>query len=58
MHQPKGRQCATCVHKHRDCSTLPFDQMRVYELLNDGRVVVICSEWARESKTNQRYQHG
>lgn len=36
--------CAACTRKHKDCSALPFAQMRPIDKDPDGTVVVKC-EW-------------
>ena len=46
---PKGSMCASCQHKHRDCSHLPFrDMPRLSEYLR-MYVVVKCTDYKRES---------
>lgn len=48
-HQPKGGMCASCQHKRRDCSTLPFDRYPVIKRYRDGTQAVRCAEFRRGS---------
>tara|TARA_Y100001968_G_scaffold10663_1_gene8936 strand:+ start:49253 stop:49408 length:156 start_codon:yes stop_codon:yes gene_type:complete len=43
-HRPKGRMCAGCIRRERDCSALPFAQMRPIGKDQDGTIIVKC-EW-------------
>lgn len=51
QYQPKGGMCATCKHKHRDCSHLKFDKMPVidYSALQKIKIVA-CREYERSAK--------
>ncbi len=45
-YQPKGSLCFNCVHKARDCSHLPFHEMRVVEYVWNVRIVR-CTEYKK-----------
>ncbi|SNS16924.1 hypothetical protein [Pseudomonas segetis] len=45
MTQPKGSMCASCARKHKDCSALPFDKMKVIKVYGDGVKAVRCTEY-------------
>ena len=45
---PKGGMCATCKHQDRDCSHLPFNEMRIIDY-NETLAVVKCDEFERYS---------
>ena len=48
-YQPKGRMCANCKYKHRDCSHLPFNEMPVIEDLKSyGIFIVKCTDFTKE----------
>lgn len=46
---PKGGMCASCQHKRRDCSALPFDRYPVIKRYRDGTQAVRCAEFRRGS---------
>jgi len=46
-YQPKGGMCTTCVHKLRDCSALPFEDMQVVKVYSDGVKAVRCTDHIR-----------
>lgn len=46
-HQPKGGMCCNCQHARRDCSALPFKQMKPIERDGD-RVIVRCTGFERK----------
>lgn len=49
-HFPKGGMCASCEHKRRDCSALPFDRYQVIgRYVHNGKPVTIvkCAEFER-----------
>lgn len=47
-HIPKGGICASCVHRLRDCSALPFDQYPTIKRYPDGTQAVKCAEFKRK----------
>ena len=46
-HQPTGGLCINCLHRTENCSSLPFEAMRVLVALSDGTRVVKCRDYAR-----------
>ena len=47
-YQPRGSQCLNCVHKGRDCSSLPFNTMHIIEKWCDV-MIVKCSDYEKET---------
>lgn len=50
IYHPKGSMCRVCIKSGADCSSLPFEEMRVmkqYSPENDPTVfkVVLCEEF-------------
>lgn len=45
--QPKGGMCASCKDRNRDCSALPFHQMKVIHRYPDGVKAVRCDRFQR-----------
>ena len=47
-YQPKGGMCATCCHKHDDCSGLTFEDMpKISKGDQDGVVIVRCIKYIK-----------
>ena len=44
--QPKGGMCASCAHRARDCSMLPFGEMPTIEIV-EGVRIVRCTAYIR-----------
>lgn len=54
-YQPKGSMCAACLHKHQDCSHLPFDKMMPISKSTDlGCVIVRCTEF-KEKQSSENW---
>jgi len=53
MHIPKGGMCRTCTHRDRDCSTLPFKDMRVISMCQDVSIVR-CTDYQREDQESKQ----
>ena len=49
-YQPKGGMCMTCIDAPKDCSMLPFGDMRVHGF-TDSAIIVICSEYRKSPST-------
>lgn len=45
-HQPKGGMCAACKHKNKDCSDLPFSEMKPIEKCSEA-IIVKCTEFKK-----------
>ena len=45
---PRGSLCAVCKHKYRDCSGLPFKDMKVVDHYCVG-YIVICDNFENEN---------
>lgn len=55
-HIPKGGLCANCTKVNRDCSHLPFEEMRPIRTHPDGVVAVKCTEYEKlEAKLPDGY---
>lgn len=52
QHIPKGGMCRTCIHRGRDCSNLPFKDMRVISKCKDVSIVR-CTEYQREEQESE-----
>jgi len=53
MYHPKGEMCLVCKHLHKNCSGLPFKEMRVLEKYTDKKeehTIVKCVQFSKESK--------
>lgn len=46
---PKGSMCRTCTHRDRDCSHLPFKDMRVMSMHREVSIVR-CTEYQRANQ--------
>lgn len=46
--RPSGGMCLACLHKHSDCSGLPFKDMAVMKRDKDGTPVVRCSNFVHQ----------
>lgn len=51
-HQPKGGMCCNCQHARRDCSALPFEQMKPIERDGD-RIIVRCAGFERKPQSTR-----
>lgn len=47
IYAPKGRMCLNCIKRFNDCSTLPFETMKVI-VINNGIHYVKCTDYEYE----------
>lgn len=47
-HRPRGRMCAICVNKDRNCAHLDFKTMPKIDQDKDGMIVVKCIEFKKK----------
>lgn len=56
QYRPSGSMCLVCDKGSKDCSALPFKDMREMKSDPDGVIVVVCDHYQRIAKTNNQHK--